>query len=343
MMKAYSYLYSSVIDGSFVPHRIQNMVFRSYCSQRELEFCFGMTEVNLNGSWHSLNSLLEDSLNGSKLLFFSLSILKNRGFPYSKFIKKVKEKNFEIHFVSEDYILNTESDLDELNYFLENKRGKCVELLTSLHTATKRDYFARMSATKPSEMKISKKYDFDYWDGERKYGYGGYQYDGRWKPLAEMIIDKYRLTNESSVLDLGCGKAHLLFEIKRILPGISITGIDISNHAIDDAKEEVRAFLKVVDIREGLDFGHKEFDLAISLMVFHNFELPELEAALKEMTRVSKKSYLAVESYRNEEELCNLQCWALTCESFLSPREWEYLFDKNDYYGDYEFLFFTEE
>ena len=46
------------------------------------------------------------------------------------------------------------------------------------------------------------------------------------------------------------------------------------------------------------------------------------------------------ESYRNNKELFNLQCWALTCESFLSVREWKWIFNQVKYKGDYEFIFF---
>jgi len=47
-----------------------------------------------------------------------------------------------------------------------------------------------------------------------------------------------------------------------------------------------------------------------------------------------------MESYRNEKELFNLQCWALTAESFLDPDEWRWVFDCCGYQGDYEFIFF---
>ena len=66
----------------------------------------------------------------------------------------------------------------------------------------------------------------------------------------------------------------------------------------------------------------------------------KLKSALKEIERVGKNKYIAVESYRNENELFNLQCWALTCESFFSPEEWIWLFNEFDYTGDYEFIFF---
>ena len=54
-------------------------------------------------------------------------------------------------------------------------------------------------------MAISKKYSYDYWDGKRQFGYGGYKYDGRWKHIAKKLL-KVSIKKNSKVLDIGCGK-----------------------------------------------------------------------------------------------------------------------------------------
>ena len=66
----------------------------------------------------------------------------------------------------------------------------------------------------------------------------------------------------------------------------------------------------------------------------------ELEKALNEIDRVGRQGYVMVESYRSEQEQFNLQCWALTCESFFDVDEWIWLYDRFGYTGDYEFIFF---
>ena len=54
-----------------------------------------------------------------------------------------------------------------------------------LHQSTKRDYVARVVEHDKAECAtVAKQYGFDYWDGERKYGFGGMRYDGRWLPVA---------------------------------------------------------------------------------------------------------------------------------------------------------------
>ena len=218
---------------------------------------------------------------------------------------------------------------------------KLRNIVTPLHESTKRDYLARMINDKVHCMKVAKQYGKDYWDGDRRYGYGGYKYmPGRWKPVAEELIKIYNLKSGSKVLDIGCGKGYLLYEIKLIIPDLDITGVDSSDYGLENAKEEMKPFIYKHKAEVKLPYEDKEFDLVISLGTFHNLRLPELKIALSEMERVGKKGYIMLESYRNEEELFNLQCWALTAESFFDEDEWVWLYNNFGYTGDYEFIYF---
>jgi ubiquinone/menaquinone biosynthesis C-methylase UbiE len=198
-----------------------------------------------------------------------------------------------------------------------------------------------MTDSKVECMKVAKKYGYEFWDGDRRFGYGGYGYDGRWESVARNIIEKYGLTSSSSILDIGCGKAFLLYELKKLLPDARISGFDISEYAIANAKAEIKDTLFTYNAASPLPFGDNEFDLAISLGTLHNLHIHELSVALPEMERVAKQGFLMLESYRNEQELFNLQCWALTCASFHTPQDWIWLYDKFGYSGDYEFIYFT--
>jgi SAM-dependent methyltransferase len=219
--------------------------------------------------------------------------------------------------------------------------GRLLEIVTPLHKATKRDYIGRMMDDKVACMIKAKEYEFDYWDGERRFGYGGYRYiEGRWTPVAQTLIDIYGLTNGSNVLDVGCGKAFLLYEMKKLLPGLHITGFDISKHGLAEAKPEIRPHLFLYRAQDAYPFGDKQFDLVISLGTLHNLRVFELETAVKEIERVGKSKYIMVEGYRNELELFNLECWALTAESLFHTSEWIWLYNHFGYTGDYEFIYF---
>ena len=219
--------------------------------------------------------------------------------------------------------------------------GKFVNYVTPLHKATSRAYIDRMVDDKVHCMLKAKEYEADYWDGDCRYGYGGYKFlPGRWKPVAEALIKNYDLTNDSSVLDVGCGKGFLLYEMKLLLPGLKVAGFDISKHGLENAKEEIKNELFIHRAQDLYPYQDNEFDLVISLGCIHNLRVFELETALKEIERVGRQGYIMMESYRNEQELFNVQCWALTCESFFDHEEWPWIYNHFGYTGDYEFIYF---
>jgi SAM-dependent methyltransferase len=219
--------------------------------------------------------------------------------------------------------------------------GKLQSFVTPLHQATKRDYMARMMDDKVRCMKTAKQYDEDYWDGDRRFGYGGYRYmPGRWKSVAEALITTYNLQAGSKVLDVGCGKGFLLYEMLLLEPKLKVAGFDISEHGITNATDLVKPNLYMQQAQAKYPFVNDEFDLVISLAVLHNLRLFDLKVALTEIERVGKQGYVMLESFRNEQELFNLQCWALTCESFFDEEEWIWLYKHFGYAGDYEFIYF---
>lgn len=219
--------------------------------------------------------------------------------------------------------------------------GQLRNFVTPLHKATSRNYLERMVDEKVKCMLKAKEYEQDYWDGDRRFGYGGYRYlAGRWKPVAQALIDTYGLKEGSRVLDVGCGKGFLLYEMQLIEPGLELVGFDVSDHGLASRHPELKANLFKYRAQDALPFGDQHFDLVISLTTLHNLRLFELKTSLAEIQRVGKQGYVMLESYRNELELFNLQCWALTCESFFDTAEWIWLYEHFGYRGDYEFIYF---
>ena len=206
---------------------------------------------------------------------------------------------------------------------------------------TKRDYLARMVDDKVHCMLKAKEYESDYWDGDRRYGYGGYNFRaGYWTPVAQSLIDTYNLKPGSKVLDLGCGKGFLLHELLLLEPELEVVGTDISEHGLSQATDLVKPHVQIHDARGEFKWKDKEFDLVISLTLLHNLRAFDLENCLREIQRIGKSHYVTSESYRNELEQFNLQCWALTCETFFDLDEWLWMFEKTGYTGDYEFIYF---
>ena len=216
-----------------------------------------------------------------------------------------------------------------------------LDFLSPVHKATKRDYRQRvLDHDKADCAERALQFGYDYWDGERHLGYGGYRYDGRWRPVAEAIAKHYDLQPGASILDVGCGKAFLLYELSQVVPGAKIAGIDISTYAVEHAKEEVRPFLQV-GTAASLPYPDKSFDLVISLNALHNLHNYDLWSALQEIERVGRGGkYVVVETYRNEREKANLLYWQLTCRAFHHVDEWKWLYQQCGYTGDYSCIYF---
>ncbi len=216
-----------------------------------------------------------------------------------------------------------------------------LDFISGIHQSTQRNYLARVNdVDKAKAAEIAKRFDRDYFDGERIYGYGGYRYDGRWASLAKKLVEHYQLKSDAKILDIGCAKGFLVYELSQILPKGTIQGIDCSSYAIENGMNEVKGSLQG-GLATSLPFTENYFDLVISINTLHNLRLPELEKALQEIERVGKNhKFIVMDGYRNEQEKVNLLYWQLTCECFFTPLEWEWIFQKTGYSGDYDLVYF---
>jgi len=218
-----------------------------------------------------------------------------------------------------------------------------VDFLSTIHKSTTRDYLARVNDPdypKAKAAELAKRWEFDYWDGDRRINYGGYIYDGRWAKVAQAMKDHYGLKAGNKILDVGCGKGFLVYDFTQVIPGVEVYGIDISRYAIDNSVEEIKDCIKVGSANN-LPYPDNYFDLVVSINTLHNLYCYDLENALKEIERVGKKNkYMCVESYRNETEKTNLLYWQVTCEAFNTPDEWNWWFKHTKYSGDHSFIYF---
>ena len=213
--------------------------------------------------------------------------------------------------------------------------GKEIDLLVNYPKA-KRDIKQRGNEKTEEDRMIARKFGKEFFDGDRKHGYGGFNYMPRfWQPVIPTFRDFYNLSEKSTILDVGCAKGFMLHDFKEIIPGITVAGVDVSGYAIDNAKESVRDVVSVADVRD-LPFEDNSFDLVIAINTVHNLEGNDLERALNEINRVSKKhSYITVDAYKSALEKEMMFAWNLTAKTILSCEDWIALFNRTGYVGDY--------
>ena len=176
----------------------------------------------------------------------------------------------------------------------------------------------------------------DYYDGDRNNGYGGFSYDGRWLKLLPAIIKKYKLNNNSKILDLGCKKGFIMKDLKILLPKAKIYGIEDHMYPIKKAEKEVKKNI-IYSNYYNIPFKNNYFDFVIGFSSIYKYNFFDVVKTIKEINRVSKKSFFTVASYSDKKEREIFDKWTLLGTTILNKKEWLKLFRKLDYKGDYYF------
>jgi ubiquinone/menaquinone biosynthesis C-methylase UbiE len=188
------------------------------------------------------------------------------------------------------------------------------------------------------QRRISQMFSYDYFDGDRIHGYGGYSYHPRfWSETVKLFANYYSLAADASILDIGCAKGFMLKDFTELMPNLIVTGIDVSQYAVDNSDPAVRSRINQGNAKE-LPYRDAVFDLVISINTIHNLSRADVLLALHEIERVAKgSSFIMVDGWRTEEQRIDLQNWVLTAQTMLHVDEWLALFEAASYTGDYSF------
>ncbi len=213
--------------------------------------------------------------------------------------------------------------------------GQEIDLLVN-YPKTKRNLDERVASKTEADRAVARQFGQDFFDGDRRHGYGGFNYLPRfWQPVIPTLREYWQLSAGSSVLDVGCGKGFMLHDLAELIPGITVKGIDISQYAIENAIEDMKPHVQVANATR-LPFPDNSFDVVISINTVHNLEREECGKALREIERVSRgSSFITVDAYRNDEEKERMYAWNLTAKTIMSVDEWISFFKEVGYTGDY--------
>lgn len=347
------YNFSRPFLGERAPESVQTIVNNHFCEKNNYRYILHSTEYNGSNSSQMLFAEIKNIKKYDGFLFYSILMLPIDSNKRKLLYKKIIDNKKELHFAVEDLSIKSKKDISKIEQlFLLRKKiferdvkshvlGNEKNYVTFRHLKSKRDYLGRVNKEKIYCMKIAKKYSKEYWDGPKKFGYGGYRYiENYHKFLAAKLINDYNLNANSKILDVGCGKGYLVYEISKILKSKNVFGCDISKYAIKNSKKEIKKNIFYHDARKNFKFKDDHFDFIFSNTTLHNFRLKDCEKALKEIERIAVDKYICVESFTDEKEQFNVQSWALTAETLVHKESWLWLFEKSGYTGDYEFIYF---
>lgn len=213
--------------------------------------------------------------------------------------------------------------------------GREIDLLVN-YPKTKRNVEDRGESKTEEDRAIARRFGKEFFDGERRHGYGGFNYMPRfWQPVVPTFQQHFGLGKGSSVLDVGCAKGFMIHDMAQLIPGLIVNGVDVSEYAIANAIEDMKTQVQVADARK-LPFPDNSFDAVISINTVHNLDRDDCALSLREIERVSKGgSYITVDAYRNDEEKARMYAWNLTGRTIMHVDEWKAFFKGVGYTGDY--------
>ncbi len=208
-----------------------------------------------------------------------------------------------------------------------------INLLTD-YPVIKRDINARSGVKSPDLIRRAKRYDWEYFDRkEPRVCYGGYFYDGRWKPVVRKLIDYYQIGHYSHILDVGCAKGYMLYDFLEADPSLRVVGLDVSRYALNCCPPNIEVYLE--NAKDLSIFEDKEFALVVCINTIHNLPEEECRQAVREIQRVGDNAFITVDAYSTEEEEESMLAWNITAETILSTEEWKQLFREEGYCGDF--------
>ena len=156
---------------------------------------------------------------------------------------------------------------------------------------TKRNIKDRGADKTEEDRKVARRFGKDFFDGDRKHGYGGFRYSPKfWQPVIPAFQQHFSLSAHSSVLDVGCGSGEYMLTVAKM--GAHVFGQDLGRTQVNAANNRLkkhqasgRAF---VGDAQKLSFESNYFDIVYSTDFFEHICLETKQKVISEIYRVLK-------------------------------------------------------
>lgn len=208
--------------------------------------------------------------------------------------------------------------------------------LLDLYPQSKRPIDERAKLITEEHRAVARKFDVEYFDGDRLTGYGGYGYHPRfWTDTVRRMRDHYQLKEDARILDIGCAKGFMMYDFSLLMPKAEILGVDVSQYAYDHCKEEMKPHIQVASANN-LPYEDGYFDLIICINTIHNLPQIDCKQAFREIERVGRgNAFVMNDAWRNDAEKESMLNWNLTALTYMHVDGWKVMFDEVGYKGDY--------
>jgi len=158
-----------------------------------------------------------------------------------------------------------------------------------------------------------------------------YKRDQEWLSFFDGIASRIvRDIDPKSVLDAGCAMGFLVEALRE--RGVDAYGLDISEYAIGQVREDIKPFCWIGSITEPLE---NSYDLIVTIETFEHLTHHEVETAIQNMVNSSADVlFSSTPSDYDEPTHINVQ----------SPDYWVELFARHEYFRDidYDLTYITD-
>lgn len=112
--RAKGYLFTRPIGGQVIPHRVQNLVIRTYAQASNLLLLFGVVEYNLPDCYMILKAALNELEAGDALIFYGTHQMPPARDDRLRLYRQILERGATLHFALEELVVASAADIETM-------------------------------------------------------------------------------------------------------------------------------------------------------------------------------------------------------------------------------------
>jgi|TARA_B100001059_G_C17459958_1_gene391649 sporadic carbohydrate cluster protein (TIGR04323 family) len=117
--KVKGYIFSREINGTIIPQKVQNLVIREYCKNKNYIYQLSSVEHKMKNTFHVLDEVLNSLSNVNGIVMYSIFQLPYDEKKRISVLGKLFKKSKFVSFAMENIVIKNKKDLKKLNSLIK--------------------------------------------------------------------------------------------------------------------------------------------------------------------------------------------------------------------------------